>query len=89
MAFFIVWTRKREKMQWVHDTFAAVWGSPIVIDGKVFLGDEDGDVVILRAGRQEEVIAENNVEDAIYSTPVPANNTLFIATRGRLLAIAE
>ena len=87
--FFHCLDAETGEMQWIHDTFAAVWGSPIVIDGKVFLGDEDGDVVILRAGRQEEVIAENNVEDAIYSTPVPANNTLFIATRGRLLAIAE
>ncbi len=43
---------------WVHDTFAAIWGSPIVIDGKVYLGDEDGDIVILQAGKTEKVIAE-------------------------------
>ena len=28
--------------------FAAIWGSPMVIDGKVYLGDEDGDVPICR-----------------------------------------
>ena len=36
---------------WTHDTFAAVWGSPFVADGKVYLGDEDGDVVVLKAGQ--------------------------------------
>ena len=29
--------------------FAAIWGSPMVIDGKVYLGDEDGDVMVLNA----------------------------------------
>ena len=32
------------KPYWTHDMFAAIWGSPMVIDGKVYLGDEDGDV---------------------------------------------
>ncbi len=35
---------KTGKPFWKHDMFAAIWGSPIVIDGKVYLGDEDGDV---------------------------------------------
>ena len=34
--------------------FAAVWGSPMVVDGKVYLGDEDGDVVMLQARQREE-----------------------------------
>ena len=33
---------------------AAVWGSPMVVDGKVYLGDEDGDVVVLQARQREE-----------------------------------
>ena len=28
----------------MHDLFAAVWGSPFVADGKVYIGDEDGDM---------------------------------------------
>ena len=34
--------------------FAAVWGSPMVADGKVYLGDEDGDVAILQPGKDAE-----------------------------------
>ena len=40
---------KTGKPFWTHDMFAAIWGSPIVIDGKVYLGDEDGDVTVLNA----------------------------------------
>jgi len=71
----------------VHDTFAAIWGSPIVIGGQVYLGDEDGDVVILKAGPEEEVINELNMGSAVYSTPAPANGVLFIAARDRLYAL--
>ena len=45
---------KTGKPFWTHDMFAAVWGSPMVIDGKVYLGDEDGDVVVLAADKDEE-----------------------------------
>ncbi len=74
---------------WVHDTFAAVWGSPVIADGKLYLGDEDGDVVVLRPGPTEEVLAEMNMGSSVYSSVVPANGTLYIASRNQLFAIAE
>ena len=33
-------------LHWTYDTYAAVWSSPFVADGKVYLGDEDGDIGI-------------------------------------------
>lgn len=80
---------KTGKPFWVHDMFAAIWGSPIVVDGKVYLGDEDGDIAILQATREKKVIAELNMGSSVYCTPVPANGTLFIANRNQLYAIAE
>jgi outer membrane protein assembly factor BamB len=73
---------------WQHDMFAAIWGSPMVVDGKVYLGDEDGDVVILQAGKEKKVIAEINMGSSVYSTPIPANGALFIMNRNQLYAIA-
>ena len=72
---------------WVHDTFAAVWGSPLVADGKVYLGDEDGDVVVLQAGRKEVVLGEMFMEGAVYGSVVPANGALIIASRNQLFSI--
>jgi outer membrane protein assembly factor BamB len=77
------------QVYWTHDVFAAVWGSPILIDGKLYLGDEDGDVVILQEGKIKKVLAEINMGSSVYSTPVPANGTLFIANRNQLWALAE
>ena len=41
---------------WTHDMLAAVWGSPFVADGRVYLGDEDGDVEVLKAGKTKQVL---------------------------------
>jgi outer membrane protein assembly factor BamB len=80
---------KTGKPLWVHDMLAAVWGSPLVVDGKVYMGDEDGDVVILQAGPKTKVLAEMNMGNSIYSTPVPANGVLYIANRNQLFALAS
>lgn len=73
---------------WQHDMFAAIWGSAVVIDGKIYLGDEDGDVVILQAGREKKLIGEMNMGSSVYSSPVPANGALFIMNRNELFALA-
>jgi outer membrane protein assembly factor BamB len=79
---------KNGQVYWTHDVFAAVWGSTLVVDGKVYLGDEDGDVVILQAGKVKKVLAEIPMGSAVYATPVPAHGTLFLNNRNQLFALA-
>jgi outer membrane protein assembly factor BamB len=73
---------------WTHDTFAAVWGSPILIGDKVYLGDEDGDVLVMQHGKEKKVVFETNMGSAVYATATPANGVLFINDRTHLYALA-
>ena len=87
---------------WQHDMLAAVWGSPLVVDGKVYLGDEDGDIAILKTGKEPgkcdpaagkvdvpcaNVIAEINMGNSVYGTAVPANGALIINNRSTIFSI--
>jgi outer membrane protein assembly factor BamB len=72
---------------WTYDTEAAIWGSPMVTDNKVYLGDEDGDVVVFKASNKMEIIHEMNMGSAVYSTPVAKDGVLYIASRTQLYAI--
>ena len=74
---------------WTFDTFAAVWGSPFVADGRVYLGDEDGDVAVLRAGKTLDVVGEYDMRAAVYSTPVARDGVLYILSRNRLWALKD
>lgn len=72
---------------WVHDMLAAIWGSTMVIDGKIYIGDEDGDVTILEASKTKKQIAEMNMGSSVYCTPVAANGVLYVVNRNQLFAI--
>ena len=80
---------KTGKPYWVHDVFSAVWGSPMVADGKVYLGDEDGDVIVLQASKEKKVLATINMGSSVYCTPVPANGQLFVTNRNQLFALVD
>jgi len=73
---------------WVHDMTSAIWGSALVVDGKVYLGNEDGDIVILATGKEKKVLGTMNMGSAVYGTAVPANNALFIMNRNQLYKIS-
>ena len=74
---------------WTHDMLAAVWASPYAADGKVYLGDEDGDVTVLKQGRKKEVLAEMNLGQAVYATPFAKDGVLYVLSRNQLYAFAE
>ena len=74
---------------WTYDMLAAAWGSPLIVDGHVYIGDEDGDVCIFKHSKdpQEDPLAEINMGNSVYSTPIVANGVLYIANRTHLFAI--
>ncbi|HYN06705.1 MAG TPA: PQQ-binding-like beta-propeller repeat protein [Vicinamibacterales bacterium] len=80
---------KTGKEVWMHDMFAAMWSSTMVVDGKVYLGDEDGDVVVMQAGREKKVLAEPNMGSSVYATVITANGVMFVMTRNNLYAIQQ
>jgi outer membrane protein assembly factor BamB len=92
---------KTGKQHWAYDMLASAWGSPLIVDGKVYIGDEDGDVAIFKhsadpnvamkkeGGEQKPYYGEINMGSSIYSTPIVANNVLYISNRTHLFAIAE
>ena len=68
---------------------AASWGSPLIADGKVYIGDEDGDITIFKLSAEKDIIAEISMKSAVYSTPIVANGVLYLANKSALYAIQE
>ncbi len=74
---------------WRHDMKAAVWGSPMLVDGHVYVGDEDGDVLVVKHGRKLDIVDELPMGATVYTTPTAANGVLYVATKSKLYALAE
>jgi outer membrane protein assembly factor BamB len=77
------------KLHWVYDMKAHMWGSTFVADGKVYVGDEDGDFVVLAAEKEIKVLSETNVGAPIYTTPIVANGVMYVASQTHLFAISS
>ena len=84
---------------WEYDTFGHIWGSPLVVDGKVYVGTEEGELIVLATGKELKVIRGESEENEdltavefsgpIYSSPVVANSVLYIGTQSHVYAIEQ
>lgn len=82
---------KTGKLHWTHDTQSHIWGSTLVADGRVFVGTEDGFLMVLPATKeyQKDKLQEIDFGVPIYSSPIVANGVLYLATHTHLYAIGK
>jgi outer membrane protein assembly factor BamB len=64
-------------------------GSPVASDGKIYLPSEDGDIFVVKAGRQFELLAKNEMGEPLMATPAIAAGKLIVRTQHRLWAIGQ
>lgn len=62
--------------------------SPVASDGKVYLAGEDGQLLVVRAGRSFELLTRIDMGETVFGTPAIAHGTLYVRTRGHLYAIS-
>jgi outer membrane protein assembly factor BamB len=74
---------------WTYDTLSTIFGSPLIADGKVYVGAQNGDVFVLALSREMKLLAQNDVSNSVDSAPVLANGVLYIASRSQLIAIQK
>ena len=63
--------------------------SPVAADGKVYLVSEDGETIVLAAGRTPRVLARNRLDARQLASPAIAGGRLFIRSDDALYAIGK
>jgi outer membrane protein assembly factor BamB len=64
--------------------------SPLVANGRVYLATEEGDVVVVKAGDQFEILATNTLADQSFiASPIAVGNDLFLRSRTHLFRIGQ
>ena len=73
---------------WKHDTLEAIWGCLLLAGDRLYAGNIEGTMTVLRAGRQKEVLAQIEMDAPLYSRPALSGDSLYLATARRLYLIA-
>ncbi|QDV24564.1 outer membrane protein assembly factor BamB family protein [Aureliella helgolandensis] len=64
--------------------------SPLYADGHIYFCGKDGVCTVLKAGRDFEIVAENDMAgETITASPIVANGTLYLRTYAGLYAIRK
>ncbi|MBI3411143.1 MAG: PQQ-binding-like beta-propeller repeat protein [Planctomycetes bacterium] len=75
------------KLLWTHETSADHWASPFFADSKIYLGTGAASVVVFAHGKENKVLAENDMDSRVLATPTASGNVLFVMTEQKLWAL--
>ncbi len=73
---------------WKHETNDAIWGCLLLAGDRLYVGNIEGTMTVLRAGRRKELLAQIEMDAPLYSRPALVGDALYLATAQRLYLIA-
>ena len=65
------------------------FASPVAFEGKFMLAGTDGEVFVIKAGPEFEVLATNTLGEPIFATPAISNGSMYFRTQHNLWAIGS
>jgi outer membrane protein assembly factor BamB len=76
----------RQRLSKVGNGFSA---SPVAADGKIYLTNEDGDIIVVSAGPQFKELATNAMGELAMATPALSDGVMYVRTARSLFAIGQ
>ena len=66
-----------------------VSASPVVVDGKLFVTNDDGQTFVLKTGAEFELLHTNDIGTRMLASPALVDNTWYLRTSNELIAIGK
>jgi outer membrane protein assembly factor BamB len=73
----------------LHGAIDKYFASPVAADGKVFVVGQGGQVSVLQAAGDWQVLAVNELDDEVFATPAIADGRVYIRTRSALYSFGK
>jgi outer membrane protein assembly factor BamB len=77
------------KEVWYYKSKSLFNSSPVYADGNVYFSSTGGETLVIRAGRELNIIRENKLNGEIWATPAILRNNILMRTDGFLYRIGE
>jgi outer membrane protein assembly factor BamB len=76
----------RQRLPVVGSGFSA---SPVASDGKLYLSNEDGEMLVIAAGQKFAHIATNSMGEMLMATPVLSDGVMYVRSSASLFAVGR
>lgn len=76
----------RQRLPLVGSGFSA---SPVASDGKIYLSNEDGEILVVSAGEKFAHIATNSMGELLMATPALSEGVMYVRSAASLFAIGK
>jgi len=76
----------RQRLPVVGSGFSA---SPVASDGKIYLSNEDGEIIVVAAGDKFAHIATNTMGELLMATPALSDGVMYVRSSASLFAIGK
>ena len=63
--------------------------SPVAADGRIYLSSEDGDIIVIAAGREFKLLAVNPMGDLVMATPALSEGVMYVRSASSLFAVGK
>ena len=63
--------------------------SPVASDGKLYLSNEDGEMLVIAAGQKFSHIATNSMGEMLMATPALSEGVMYVRSSASLFAIGR
>jgi outer membrane protein assembly factor BamB len=74
---------------WRHRLRGVFFASPVAADGKVYFVSETGETFVIRAGREPQVLARNNLGERFIASPAISRGHIFLRSDENLFCIGK
>ena len=65
------------------------WASPLYADGKIYFFSREGNISVISAGREFEILAESELNEGFIASPAIAGNTIIVRSLTHLYCFAQ
>ena len=65
------------------------YSSPVAADGKIYLANEEGKTVVLKAGARWEILSVGTFDAGIKATPAITGGKIYLRTHGALYCFGK
>lgn len=76
----------RQRLPLIGSGFSA---SPVAADGKIYLSNEDGEILVIAAGQKFSHLGTNSMGELLMATPALSDGVMYVRSAGTLFAIGK